>query len=498
MANHISPVESKPSSILSLDENDQLFKLIGLRCKSMASAVVQVCFADPPNRSQWNKRHCGVVCFIKDNIKRSYFLRVFCLDRQSAIWEQELYSSFDYCAPRPYFHTFEGDECRIGFNFANEGEAEYFLMAIKEYLRMKSEKRERRRLSQQQVQQPQPGKHTPVATNGSVPKSTAVRSATITNRITVTKKGKKDKNKKITKADIGGPSDFKHISHVGWDPNQGFALDNVDPNLLKFFARAGISENHLKDKATREFIYDFIDKHGGKEAAIREISSLQSSGGSLFSAPPVPARNPPSTPQTARIAPPAPPVSAPPPPPSRVIASPPSVAPPAPPQRAPPPKMAPINNVAPPPPPVGAPPPPPPPPPPPSFGGPPAPPVPSFVVSSPSLPPTPAQPDVRGALMDAIKEGHKLKSVPSDADQSMKSGAKVPAFDSRNDLLGQIRAGKELKPVEKKASVVAVSDDVMEGMAGALARALEERCRVIHSDSDESGQDPDEDDDWDD
>ncbi len=131
----------------------------------MASAVVQVCFLVPPNRSQWNKRHCGVVCFIKDNIKRSYFLRVFCLDRQSAIWEQELYSSFDYCAPRPYFHTFEGDvspdilfiillnynfnlvdtfrmqECRIGLNFANEGEAEYFLMAIKEYLRMKSEKR---------------------------------------------------------------------------------------------------------------------------------------------------------------------------------------------------------------------------------------------------------------------------------------------------------------------------------------------------------------------
>lgn len=32
MANHISPVESKPSSILSLDEKDQLFKLIGLRC----------------------------------------------------------------------------------------------------------------------------------------------------------------------------------------------------------------------------------------------------------------------------------------------------------------------------------------------------------------------------------------------------------------------------------------------------------------------------------
>lgn len=128
----------------------------------MATAVVQVCFADPPNRSQWNKRHCGVLCFIKDNIKRSYFLRVYCLDRQSAIWEQELYSSFEYCAPRPYFHTFEGDvsfhivideftiklmalfyiqECRIGLNFANDSEADFFLMAVKEYLRIKSEKR---------------------------------------------------------------------------------------------------------------------------------------------------------------------------------------------------------------------------------------------------------------------------------------------------------------------------------------------------------------------
>lgn len=100
--------------------------------------------------------------------------------------------------------------------------------------------------------------------------------------------------------------------------------------------------------------------------------------------------------------------------------------------------------------------------------------------------------------MDAIKEGHKLKSVAADAEVA-KTGPKLPvAQDSRNDLLGQIRAGKELKPVEKKASPLPTSEDVMEGMAGALARALEERCRVIHSDSDESGQDQDEDDDWDD
>jgi len=67
--------ENKPSYLLSHDENRQLFNLIGTKCKSLASAVVQVYFADPPGRNQWNKRYCGVICFIKDNIKRSYFLR---------------------------------------------------------------------------------------------------------------------------------------------------------------------------------------------------------------------------------------------------------------------------------------------------------------------------------------------------------------------------------------------------------------------------------------
>ncbi|KAK4015646.1 hypothetical protein OUZ56_030621 [Daphnia magna] len=454
-------LENKPSSLLSIRENNTLFKLIGLRCNSMASAVVQVCFADPPSRSQWNLRHCGVLCFIKDNIKHSYYLRVFCLDRQSVVWEQELYSSFEYCSPRPHFHTFEGDDCRVGLNFANDAEAEFFLMAIEENMRIKSEKRERRRLSQQQLQPLV--KPTPVVTNGSASKTT-VRTTTITNSV-MTKKSKKDKNKKITKADIGLPSDFKHLSHVGWDPNQGFALDNVDPNLLKFFARASISESHLKDKATQ-----------------------------LFSAP-MTARNLPSTIQTVRMAPPLPPTTAPSSIHSTSIASPLAIVPPALLQLAPSSKMAPVTIIAPPPSPADSPPPPPPLPPTPSLDRP-FPPIRSLDVSIPSTPVAPVQPS-RSALMDTVKEGQKLTSVPGDADQSMNKDLKSSVtLDSRSSLLVQIRAGKRLKPVEKDVNPEPVSDDVMEVMAGALARVLEERCRVIHSDSEESGQDQDEDDDW--
>ncbi len=45
--------------------------------QTLATAVVQVYLADPPSCNRWNKRCCGVACFIKDNPKRSYFIRVY-------------------------------------------------------------------------------------------------------------------------------------------------------------------------------------------------------------------------------------------------------------------------------------------------------------------------------------------------------------------------------------------------------------------------------------
>jgi Wiskott-Aldrich syndrome protein len=53
----------------------------------------------------------------------------------------------------------------------------------------------------------------------------------------------KDSKRRLTKADIGLPRDFRHISHVGWDPNKGFDLDNVeDPQLKMFFVKVYILE----------------------------------------------------------------------------------------------------------------------------------------------------------------------------------------------------------------------------------------------------------------
>lgn len=266
--------------------------------------------------------------------------------------------------------------------------------------------------------------------------------------------------------------------------------------LLTFLLiKAGVSEKELNNKETREFIYSFIDKHGGREAVISEVSKTH------YKTSPSPKKQAPAAPQPFKvpppsIKPPSPPVNAshsrlnlqretpkvpvssiPPPPP--MILSPPARngVPPPPPMGSIP--VAPsINHSAPPPPPL---------------------PVPESRnegQAEPALPvppPLPSHPNHRNDLMNAIREGQKLKPA------SETERARSPSFssDPKSDLLGQIRAGKELKHVERSESPVPVKEITPDGIAGALARALQERSRVIHSDS-ESDQNDHEIDDWDD
>lgn len=49
----------------------------------MSTTVVQV-FLCGPNERQWQKRYVGVACFVKDNAKKSYFIRV--VDIMVSVW----------------------------------------------------------------------------------------------------------------------------------------------------------------------------------------------------------------------------------------------------------------------------------------------------------------------------------------------------------------------------------------------------------------------------
>uniref|UniRef100_A0A8C8BRY9 Actin nucleation-promoting factor WASL n=1 Tax=Oncorhynchus tshawytscha TaxID=74940 RepID=A0A8C8BRY9_ONCTS len=448
------------SILLTPQENECLFNYLGRKCITLCTAVVQVYGAD--RSSSWVKRCCGVACLIKDNPLRSYFIRVFDIKEGKTMFEQELYNNFSINSSRSYFISFSGDNCQVGLNFASEEEAKRFRAALKDLLSRRQRKTEKRR-------DPANGPALPMAT-------VDIKNPEINNIFSKKEKKVKGKRKKLTKADIGTPSNFQHIGHVGWDPNTGFDLNNLDPELKNLFDMCGISEAQLKDKETSKVIYDFIEKKGGVEAVKNELRRQ--------APPPPPSRGGPPPPPPPHSSGPAPPP--PPPPPSRGGRGEPP--PPPPPTEGATATTTTSHRLHPHMPP--APPPPPPPPPPP---GPPPPPELDGCVESPHSPPGSGG---KSALLEQIRGGTQLKKVEPPA-------SKPPATTvGRDALLDQIRQGIQLKTVPDGPESGSPTPAPSAGIVGALMEVMQKRSKAIHS-SDEDEDDDDEedfedDDEWDD
>ncbi|XP_076256039.1 actin nucleation-promoting factor WAS-like [Rhynchophorus ferrugineus] len=420
-------MDNQNSNLLSTDENLQVFRLLGTRCQTLATTVVQLFVTTPPNHSQWNKKDTGVLCFVKDNTKKNFFFRLYNLKKNILTWEHEMYNNMEYIESMPFFHLFEGEECIVAFNFANQGEAKHFKNTVEQKISFKKRKEEKRVRQQSQYS------HVPQ------------RQVDFQSKQEI----RREKSKaRITKADIGVPMDFVHVSHVGWDPASGFDIDSKDDNLREIFNQAGISEKQLQDKDTRDFIYDFIHKHGGIDAEINP--------------PVVPPRGP-ARPPSGRPAPPPPPFGRP--PQNNGV------------QRKPPPPSPPKST--------GPAPPPPPPPPPMNIPAPPP-------MLDNDLPPIVTN-DAESALFESIRNGTNLKPV--------EERRVTPMEDPRGDLLSEIRKGIQLKKVDErelKPSQNSPTQTTGNDLARALAKALAERSKVIHSeDDDDDTSSTSNDDDWD-
>ncbi|XP_055021789.1 WASP actin nucleation promoting factor b [Boleophthalmus pectinirostris] len=499
----------------------------------MATAVAQLFMALPHSPGVWSLQHTGAACFVKDNPQRSYFIRMFDLKVGRMVWEQELYNQIVYSSPQPFFHTFTADDCQVGLNFADQQEADAFLHAVEEKINQRNYRQDKKQRPPQssgdRALPPVPNDKGSVSPGGFHMATVDIQNPDIQSSryrsmpspiispiasLSKSKKDKKSKSKKgpkLSKADIGAPSGFKHVTHVGWDPN------NLDPDLLKLLSQAGIQEADMKDEHTSQLIYDVIEQSGGLEAVKREVN--KGSGpppppppGRQGPLPPVPGSGAPAPPPPRGRSGPLPPLPgqsrggpAPPPPqqpPSRGAVPPPpqshpsgrggGLPPPPPLHYSPaskpshhtlPPPPAPSSQLHSPVPPAprappapnrggggggggGGPPPPPPPPPPPVMtfpGGPAPPPLPCGGAPKPAPPSSSG--DSRGALLDQIRLGKKLRNVTDCVDQA--------------------------PPTPTSSG---------EGIVGALMMAMQKRSKVIHSsdESEEIGDDDDDDDEWDD
>lgn len=63
----------------------------------------------------------------------------------------------------------------------------------------------------------------------------------------------------------------------------GFETENLPEEEMKsFFSKAGVSEIQLEDHDTRQFIYEFINSHGGLEAVKEELHENIKPKGNIF------------------------------------------------------------------------------------------------------------------------------------------------------------------------------------------------------------------------
>lgn len=126
-------------------------------------------------------------------------------------WEQELYVDFKYYRDTDLFHSFEADEGMVGFLFADEEDADKFYSAVTEQLELcttrKSDcakKKKSRSIFSvfrfSSKKKDQDASDTESTT--SVPE-------------------KKKKNDDLTHDDVSEPRDFRHLSHIGFNPEKG-------------------------------------------------------------------------------------------------------------------------------------------------------------------------------------------------------------------------------------------------------------------------------------
>lgn len=336
------------SKHLNENENQSLIQLIEREDGvTLATAAIQLWLSRPPRHTEWFKENTGIICFVKDYTRKSYFFRLYSLSPKQ-LWEQELYTPFSYNKLTSNFHYFASDQSNAGFNFAFSDEAEKFYQIVTEKIMSKNNKKrtsnvqnvgnsgdngglaaKTANLSNPNIpSQQRPLASQPVNLNlaPQTREQPQQQQSSLSNTIGSKFNSVRGKNKKkIDKSEISGPTGFRVVQHVGLSDNKydiNLATQD-DPTAKKM--REMLSEimpGIKMTKKTEQFINNFIADHGGYQTLDQELRQIndkksQAPRANMHPAPPQPpsfqSSNPMPPSHVALNAPPPPP----PPPPSQ-------------------------------------------------------------------------------------------------------------------------------------------------------------------------------------
>ncbi|KAJ3268568.1 hypothetical protein HDV01_002565 [Terramyces sp. JEL0728] len=227
------------------------------------------------NGREYAHQYTGALALLNESSNFSFAM----VDLKTAriTWEFEIFGDIKYKQDKPFFHSFVGKNTLIGFSFADEDDAQEFC----NYYR-----------NRQKFIKPKSVSPTSTLVNHPIPVQEEKKKGGF---FSFGKKEKKDKGK-IDKSMISAPSDFQHVSHVGYNATSGFSVQNIPLEWKLIFQKAGITDEQLQDKKQLKVVKKFMKQNAGLVAAAAENPD-----------PPVVKRTPPPPPPSRRQPPPPPP-----------------------------------------------------------------------------------------------------------------------------------------------------------------------------------------------
>ncbi|KAJ3316363.1 hypothetical protein HDV06_003802, partial [Boothiomyces sp. JEL0866] len=203
------------------------------------------------NGREYTYLQTGALALLNESLNFSFAL----VDLKTAriTWEFEIFGDIKYKQDKPFFHSFVGKSSMVGFSFADEDDAREFYNSF---------------LNRQKFVKPR--SVSPTLVNQPI----AVKEEKKDEKkkggfFSFGKKEKKDKGK-INKSMISAPSDFQHVSHVGYSATSGFSVQNIPLEWKLIFQKAGITDEQLQDKRQLKVVKKFMKQNAGLVAAAAE------------------------------------------------------------------------------------------------------------------------------------------------------------------------------------------------------------------------------------
>ena len=448
----------------------------------MSVAAVRLYYAEKGSK-HW-KRFNEAAALALNSSNGILFFNLVDLKGETLAWTQEIYLDFNYFRENEKFHSFEADEGMVGVLFVSAEEADQFYGSVQKSTKgfTAAEKMPKKSISKSKSKsifgvlgfsRKSKSKRSDNSSQDDSDSSSTTRSMSSSIK---SKSKSKTQDTDLTHADVSEPRDFKHLSHIGFNPGKGtFDIQNIPTEWKTLFAKAGITQEQLESRGTAKVIAKFVQDSEPQMKAV--MAAKQKSKPPV----PIPLKKRPVKAEALATKQPLKAVHKNPPPPPPPLAS-------LKLRKAPPPPTSPLIST----PPVNrsevtsA---PPPPPPPPKKSG-----KEAIISNSNSTGPAHA------ALLDSIRgAGLGILKPVMEKTSSNSSGPTIPvAADPHSALMASIKGGATLKPAAKtndrslsSPTLSVASTDPTDMMAAMLAKALAARNKKLAADSSEEDSDSD-------